>query len=227
MVNETTKNLVGDNQTPGNLFKISKKRSFSEATKLQGATHSQPTGSPRTSGLRNRATAGGSQRLSTQSHRAELKQLIKIVPKLSKEDLSKVVGSILKRRKRDPQTTKGSRTSTAVDQHAVKHTTIPHTTSLSEPPITPAEVDSRRRALELPRNRLTPLDDDELKVNTEPLDTSSLLDNRDDLAQMLLDQAIRYLQLRYLKTKNIAITNYYRWALIFWPFSFTLVYSGL
>ena len=196
MVNETTKNLVGDNQTPGNLIKISKKRSFSEATKLQGVTHSHPTGSPRTTGLRNRAAAGGSQRLSTQTHRAELKQLIKIVPKLSKEDLSKVVGSILKRRKRDPQSTKGSRTSTAVDQHAVKHTTIPHTTSLSEPPVTTTEVASKKRALQLPRNHLSALDDEELKDNSEPLGTSSLLEKQDDLAQMLLDQATRYLQLR-------------------------------
>ena len=199
MVNETTKNLVGDNQTPGNLIKISKERSFSEATKLLGGTHSHPAGSARTTGLRNRVTAGGSQRPSHQSHRAELKQLIKIVPKLSKEELSKVVGSILKRRKRDSPTTKGSRTSIAVDQHAVMHTTMPHTTGLSEPPSTPAEDDSRRRAHELPRNRLTALDDGELKVNTEPLGSSSLLDNRDDLAKMLLDQAIRYLQLRYLK----------------------------
>ena len=181
MVNETTKNLDGDNQTPGNFIKISKKRSFSEATKLPGEWHSHPTGSARTTRLRNRVSADGTQRASHQSHRAELKQLIKIVPKLSKEDLSKVVGSILKRRKRDPQSPKGSRASIAVDKPTVKITTMPHPTGLSGQPCRPAEDDSRRRAHELPSNRLTTLDDEELKHDTETLGSSSLLDNEDDL----------------------------------------------
>ena len=58
MVNETTKNLVSDSQTPGNFIQISKKRSFSDATKLPGVSHSHPAGSARTTGLRNRTTVG-------------------------------------------------------------------------------------------------------------------------------------------------------------------------
>ena len=58
MVNETTKNLVSDSQTPGNFIQISKKRSFSDATKLPGVSHSHPVGSARTTLLRNRTTVG-------------------------------------------------------------------------------------------------------------------------------------------------------------------------
>ena len=168
MVNENTKNLVGDNQTPGSFIKISKKRSFSEATTLPGELHSLPAGSARTTVLRNRATAGGTQRASHQTHRAELKQLIKIVPKLSKEDLSKVVSSILKRRKRDPQSTKGSRSKTAVNQPVVKHIRIPQLWGLTEAPQTciPTEDDSQRASHELPPNRLSALDNEELKINS-------------------------------------------------------------
>ena len=106
MVNETANNLVGKKLTAADSKKITKKRSFLQANKPSGELLALPTHSAWDNLAVNQSITGRTQRatqhMKPKFHKAELKELIKIVPKLSMEDLSQVLGSILKRLKRDP-----------------------------------------------------------------------------------------------------------------------------
>ena len=189
MVNETKNNLVGEKQTPGNVnIKISKKRTFVEASKPSGELVGLQARSTRNTVVHKTVT-GGAQRASQQTHKADLKQLIKIVPRLSKEDLSKVVGSILKRRKRDPQPSQANRSRAPGfgSQATVK------TAQRTAPPqpSRPSDDDTYRAKCKLTYSRLGTENKDEPRSSVETLEPCTMLKNEEDLAQELLDHAVR------------------------------------
>ena len=185
MVNETKNILLGEKQTPGNVnIKIFKKRSFTEASKPSGELRGLQARSTRTTVV-NKPVTGGAQRATQQSHKADLRHLMKIVPKLSKEDLSKVVGSILKRRKRDPSPSQASRSRT---QGFSSPATV-KTALRVEQPSAPSGDDAYRARLT--SSRLGTENKEEPRSSVETLEPCTMLKNEEDLAQELLDQTVR------------------------------------
>ena len=186
MVNESKNILLGDKQTPGNVnIKTTKKRSFSEASKPSGELRGLQARSTRTTVV-NKPITGGAQRATQQSHKADLRNLMKIVPKLSKEDLSKVVGTILKRRKRDPQPAQASRSRTQGCGTATVKTAL----RVVQPSAPTGDDASRAR---LTSSRFRTENKEESRSSVETLEPCTILKNEEDLAQELLDQAVRYL----------------------------------
>ena len=180
MVNETKNNLVGEKQTPGNVnIKISKKRTFVEASKPSGELVGLQARSTRNTVVHKTVT-GGAQRASQLTHKADLKQLIKIVPRLSKEDLSKVVGSILKRRKRDPQPSQANRSRAPGfgSQATVK------TAQRTAPPqpSRPTGDDAYRAKCKLTPSRLGTENKDEPRSSVETFEPCTMVKNEEDLA---------------------------------------------
>ena len=202
MVNESAKTPVGRLLTPGEIMvKIpprDRKRAFSEtrSESLSGkATPSQPTLA--TDGLvRGKLLTSKHKKMST----VAVKQIINLVPKLSSDVLSQVVGSILKRKKKKVHPGHSSEASAPNDARrgsakAAPKTPVIDRVALRSPPEPSHKTDqasssSRQREPQL-KNRSSESIEDLKEHLARPLRPSSQsLDTvEDDLAHDLLREA--------------------------------------